>query len=127
MRNRRKTNEFAVGAGGLSKSGGDYVPYKSDLFELLGALRYKTAPAVYPARESLESAKKARREFERRSKTWRSLRRTERNAEKELQRIEVEEQERWNNEITECRTELRLHGVTPALVERIHQLVYGDE
>jgi hypothetical protein len=72
-------------------------------------------------------AKKARQAFQRSNRTWKRLRKDERIAECELKRITESEQERWDDEIAECRTMLRLHGVTPAIKQRIEKLVYGEE
>jgi len=123
MNSRRKRGGFL----GTPAPDDDYVPSKTDLFNLLDGLRFKKPPEIIRAREALDSAIKARRTFERSNKTWKLLREAERTARRELQQIENLEQDRWADEIAECRAMLRLYGVTSAVKQRIEKLVYGDE
>lgn len=127
MSNRQKANKFMLGFCGKPTVPGKYVPSKNDLLKILDTLRFKDPPEVNNARGALDEATEARRAFLRSNETWRRLRRAEREADCELKRIECSERERWKDETAECRTMLRLHGVTPELIQRIERLVHGEE
>ena len=130
MNNRRRANELSAVVAGVPKvrvSSGRHMPSKMDLFNVLDGVRFQEMPEEVEAREAMEAATKERKNFERHSKTWRRLRRAEQAAERELRRITPLAHDRRDDEIRECRTMLRLHGVTPMLVDRIELLVYGSE
>ena len=105
----------------------DYAPSKSDLHKVLDNLRFKEPLKTSRARAALGKATKARRMFEQGNEIWLKLRRAEKLAGLRLQKIADLERERQKDEIAECRTMLRLHGVTPIIIERIERLVYGAE
>ena len=126
--NRRKTNRSVMGSlGAQSQPGRTYSPSKKDLFDILNRLRHKSPPEVEIARATLVEATKTRKDFERGNRTWRRLRRAERVAEREFERIQDSERDRWEKGIVECRDILRLYGVTPQIVQRIENLLYGKE
>jgi hypothetical protein len=104
-----------------------HLPSKADLHKILDSIRFKEGPIVEVARDALESARKARRTFERHNKEWMRLYRAERQTEREMQKIRESEQERREREVSECRTLLRLYGVDQELVARIEILLYGEE
>jgi hypothetical protein len=104
-----------------------HLPSKKDLSDLLDKIGHRDTPAVSDALDNFVAAKKAREDFQRHSKKWRQLRRAEKTADRNLRRIRDEERERLVREISGCRDDLLLNGVTPDLVERIRQLFHLDD
>lgn len=130
MNSRRLANARAANLCGVPTPripSGDHEPSKTDLFKVLDSLKFKRMPEENAAEDVFNAATKARKRFERHNKTWMQLRKAEQAAGRELRRIAPLARERRDNEIAECRTMLRLHGVTPALIARIELLVYGND
>lgn len=125
---RRDTNDSAMRLFGKNgKPSGEYVPSKADLFDILKKLKYRRSPEIRAAMAALDEATRARRDFEKSSKTWMRLHRKEVRAKRELDEIASSSRDAWEADIADCWDKLRLYGPTPQLVARIEELLWGNE
>jgi hypothetical protein len=112
---------------GPKKGKRKYAPGKADLSDILNdILRYCEPLEAKDAKDEYNSAKKARREYERSDPEWMRLRRAERRAKDAMWRIKEESEARQRQEAKDCRNLLRLDGPTPAVVARIRKLVMDN-
>ncbi len=107
----------------LPKTRKPYTPSKKDLKEVLVGVRGKASSEMKKARDVLDEATKARREFEKNCKELVKLRKAERLASLALEKARDEHRK----EILDCITDLRLYGVTSDILDRIERLAKGDD